>query len=451
MYSRIILFLLVIILFAFLYLNSVNPEEGNFMVTKDWTFAMPVTVLVFLGFFSGMVLAVLNSLFVDARRAIKDIRARREKKLVNQSEANYRRGTEELLRGNPHKARQLLTKALEANQQDIDILLSLAKANMEDKRPQEAVKVLEAGLLKDPGNMEVLSAVAKNSLSIGDTYKAVKTFKEMLDRDPTSPFALKGLRDLRVEQDEWEEAAQLQRRHVSRGRNGEDLAKDKELLAALLYESAVTCMKDGNLDEAAEKAKEALENDDAFIPAHILIGDVQYSKGNSADAIKVWEKAYDRYHDVAFFLRLEDMYLRESDPQKILDRYEKAIKARPGEVNLRLLLSRLYLRLEMVDDAIEELERIGSEGEEGFYQRILLGEAYSRREQGSKAANLLKSALGLDKELPSPFRCSWCNHSAVQWRSRCPGCKRWNTFRMSTDFSPALTSPAIPQSERTEQ
>jgi lipopolysaccharide biosynthesis regulator YciM len=451
MYSRIVLFLLLIILCAFIYLYSVNPEEVNFVVTKDWTFSMPVTVLVFLGFFAGIVLAVLNSLFVDARRAIKDIRARREKKLMDQSEANYRKGTEELLRGNPYKGRQLLTKALEANQQDIDILLSLAQANMEDKRPQEAMKVLEAGLLKDPGNMEVLSAVAKNSLSIGDTFKAVKTFKEMLDRDPTNPFALKGFRDLRVEQGEWEEAAQLQKRLVSRGKNGEDLTREKELLAALLYESAVKCMEEGNPDEAAEKAKEALENYDAFIPAHILIGDVHYSKGNPADAIKVWEKAYDRYHEVAFFLRIEDMYLKESDPQNILDRYEKAIKARPGDINLRLLLSRLYLRLEMVDNAIEELERIGNEGEEGFYQKTLLGEAYSRREQGSKAATLFKSVLGLDKELLSPFRCSWCNHGAVPWQARCQICKRWNTFCMSADFSPSATSPAILQGERTDQ
>jgi tetratricopeptide (TPR) repeat protein len=452
MYSRLLLYFLIILFGAFYYLHIVNPGEIKFVVTNDWTIALPVMLLVFLSFFTGVTLAVFNSLFVDARRAIKDIRVRRKRKLLEQSEANYRKGTGELLRGNPQKARQLLTKALEANPDDIDILLCLAEANMDDKKPQWAMKILEAGLLKNPGNMEVLSSIAKNSLSIGDDFKALKAFEEMLNTDPDHPVALKGLRDLRIDKGEWEEASQLQKRFVSRARNGEDLSRAKELLAGLLYESAVECMNEGNPDGAEDKAKEALKNDDAFIPAHLLLGEVHYRKGNSVDAVKVWEKAYDKYPEVEFFLRLEDMYLKESDPQKILDRYKMAIAARPGDIKLRLLLARLFLRLEMVDDAIGELERIGSEGEEGFYQRILLGEAYSRREQENKATTLFKSALGLDNELPPPFRCSRCNCNLLQWESRCPSCKRWNTLQMSVDFPqamiyPASAPPAIPQGE----
>lgn len=447
MYSRIILFLLVIIIGAFFYLHTVNPAEVDFKITKDWIFTLPVTVLVFFGFFAGVTLAVFNSLFVDARRVIKDIRVRREKKLREQSEANYRKGTAELLRGNPEKARQFFEKALAANPQDIDILLCLAKANMEGKRPDEAMKILEAGLLKDPGNMEVLSAIAKDSLITGDSYKAAKTFKEMLEMDPTNPFALKGLRDLRIKESEWEEASQLQKTLVSRGRNGEDLSKEKELLTGLLYESAFKLMNEGNLDGAEQLAKEALRNDDAFIPAHLLLGDLHLTKGKHSDAIKLWDKAFERYNDVALFLRLEDTYLKASDPQKILGRYEKAIARRPGDITLRLLLSRLYLRLEMVDNAIDELERLSSEGEEGFYHRILLGEAYSRREQGSKSSILFKTALGLDKELPPPFRCTRCNHSVLDWQPRCQDCESWNTLRMSVEFSPASTSHTMPTGE----
>lgn len=440
MYSRIILFLLVIVIGAFFYLHTINPVEVSITVTKDLIYTMPVTVLIFFGFFAGVTLAVVNSLFVDARRVIKDIRVRREKKQREQSEVNYRMGTGELLRGNPEKALQHFERALAANPEDIDILLCLARANMETKRPEEAMRVLEAGLLKDPGNMEVLSAVAKDSLVIGDSYKAAKTFKDMLEIDPSNPFALTGLRDLRIEEGEWEEAAALQKRLVSRGRNGKDLVKERGLLTGLLYESAAKFMAEGDLDAAEDKANEALKTDDAFIPAHVLLGDLYLMREKPADALKRWEKAFDKHNEVALFLRLEDTHLKASDPRKILDKYEKAIARSPGDINLRLLLSRLYLRLEMVDDAIDELERLGSEGEEGFYHRILLGEAYSRREQGSKSAALFKSALGLDKEIPPPFQCSSCNHSVLDWQPRCQDCKSWNTLRMSVEFSPAATS-----------
>jgi lipopolysaccharide biosynthesis regulator YciM len=441
MYSKIILLVLLIIVGAFFYLHTINPGEATFVITKEWTFVQPVTVFILVGFFAGVAVAAFNTLYADAVRAIKDLRARREKRFLELAESNYRDGSEELLRGNPRKARQLLKKALGANPRDIDILLRLAESNMDQDMGEDAMKVLEGGLLKNPGNMELLYAVGRYYLATGERTKAEKTFIEILDKYPTNPFALRGLRDIRIEEGDWEEASELQRTLLGRRDDGGDVAGEKELLTGLLYETARKLMEEGDPDAALVTAKEALKNDNAFIPAHLLLGEVHYSTGNSHDAVKVWEKAYDKYRDAAIFLRLEDMYLEESDPQKILDRYSKAISTSPGDRNLRLLLSRLYLRLEMVDNAIEELERIGSEGEEGFYHRVLLGEAYSRREPGSKAATLFKRALGLDKELPPPFRCSSCNETVLEWSERCRGCKSWNTFTMSTDYSPATQSP----------
>jgi len=130
------------------------------------------------------------------------------------------------------------------------------------------------------------------------------------------------------------------------------------------------------------------------------------------------------------------MFLKESAPDKILERYQKEIIAHPTDTNLRLLLSRLYLRLEMVDNAIEELERLQTEGVDSFYSQVLLGEAYLRRKQDSRAADLFQRALGLDREFAPPFVCSGCGHNAAAWGPRCTSCKQWNTLSMAP-LSPA--------------
>jgi lipopolysaccharide biosynthesis regulator YciM len=437
MYSKIILFVLFVFMGAFFYLHTVNPDVATFIIAGDLKFVQPITVFVFVGFFAGVAFAVFNSLYSDAVRAIKDLKAKHEKRQMELSESNYRDGAEELLRGNPGKARQLLKRALGANPSNIDIALRLAESSMEAGAAEDAVRVLNAALSKNPGNMELLYAVATNALITGDTHKAEKTLKEILNRYPSNSFALKGLRDIRIGEGAWERASELQKKLVSRGGDAADAAGEEELLTGLLYESASKLMADGDPEGASGAAREALKNDDSFIPAHLLLGEVHYATGDTRGAAKVWEKAYNRYNDARLFLRLEDMYIEESDPQNILDRYSKAINSRPGDTNLRLLLSRLYLRLEMVDNAIEELERLASEGEEGFYHRVLLAEAYSRREPGSKAATLFKGALGLDKELPPPFRCTKCAKCVLEWQGRCPSCRNWNTLVMNADYSPS--------------
>jgi lipopolysaccharide biosynthesis regulator YciM len=214
--------------------------------------------------------------------------------------------------------------------------------------------------------------------------------------------------------------------------------KEKRLLTGLLFESASRYCSDGKLSEAIMKLKEVLRNDDAFMPAHLLLGDVLARQGNPANAIKVWEKARVKFPKTeAIILRLEDIYISESAPERILEKYKKEIHANPSDYNLRLLLGRLYLRLEMVDNAIEELEALANEGVEGYYHHVLLAEAYLRRKQSGKAAHLFQKALGMDRELSPAFVCSGCAASSNSWAPRCPSCGEWNTLAMKGVPAPA--------------
>ncbi|MBI5561165.1 MAG: tetratricopeptide repeat protein [Deltaproteobacteria bacterium] len=442
MYSRVILFISIVIVVGFFYLHTLNPGTVKFVVTSDQTYVLPVTVLIFGGFIAGVTLMVINLLFADARRALKDMRLRRERKLSEKAEEGFREGVNIFLKGNTKKAIELLEASLDGNPRSRDIRLKLADAYMETGLHSKAAEVLGNHILHNPDDMEVLFDLAICSEKIGDKAGFEKSLREVLRLDKTNPRAIRLLRDMKMREGDWEEAIRCEKTLISseRGENAATREREKKILTGLLYEAALRYIKDDKIDTAEDRAKEALKTGEGnFVPAYILMGELFLKRYNTSGARKLWERAYERTKDVVFLLRLEDIYLGVSNPEGILTLYKDAINRDPGNVNLRLLLSRLYLRLEMVDNAMRELERIEDEASENFFRKLLLAEAYLRRRQSEKAALLFQDAVMPDKDLTPPFRCGVCGYMPGDWHYRCPCCSEWNTFIMS-----AVTSREIP-------
>jgi len=211
MYTKILLVVVIIILSAFFYLHTQNPGVVNFVVTKDYTYALPSTLILFVGFFIGVIVAVLNSLLVDAKRAVKELSARREKRLLEQADDNYRRGIEALVKGDTAEARELIEKAIRVRPSDTGRLITLSETYVRENRLKEALKVLENGLAGNSKSIGLLIAVARCSTEAGDESRAARAFAEVLKIDPKNPYALKKLRDHRIETGDWAEAAVLQK------------------------------------------------------------------------------------------------------------------------------------------------------------------------------------------------------------------------------------------------
>lgn len=433
MYTKILLIVIIFILSAFFYLHAQNPGTITFVITREYTYTLPIALLLFFGFFSGAVLAVLNSLLVDAKRAIKDLRLRRDKKLAAQSDENYKKGLEALYKGDIQEARSLIEKANAARPGDAGVVIALSETFVRERRHKEALKALENGFINNPDSVPIVMAMARVSEDCGDGFRAAGAYSEVLKLDPKNPYALKRLRDFKMNEKSWEDASNLQKTIYDSEKDDQKKKREKALLAGLLFESAASKLEGNDLSGAMMKVKDVLKCDHAFMPAHMLLGESLARQGNHSNAVKVWEKARQKYsNSEPILIRLEDMYIKDSAPERILERYKKEIISKPTDGRLRLLLSRLYLRLEMVDAAIEELERLHQEGEESYYSQILLGEAYIRRKQGGKAAHLLQKAIGMDREFLPPFACSNCGTLHKTWSPRCPSCGTWNTLAMST-------------------
>jgi lipopolysaccharide biosynthesis regulator YciM len=296
----------------------------------------------------------------------------------------------------------------------------------------------------NPDSIDLLSMIARIANDAGDTVRMEMAFGDILKIDSANQSALRGLRDLKLTSNDWTGAAELQRKliYAIKGKAPADvIAGEDARLLGILYEEALLSVNSDEDGKALATIKEIQKHDRSFIPAIMLQGEILLKQGNSNSAVRLLEKGFEDTLDPAFLLKLEDLYLGRSEPEKALETFRKALEKRPRDIDLNIFLARLYLRLEMVDEAIAEFERIQNDLEGSYYLELLLAEAYLRRNQSDKAARLLKKALKL-ADVPQPsFSCTNCGRSVSEWLSRCPRCNEWDSMKVSRTVAVRRENP----------
>ncbi len=435
MHTKIILVAIIVLMGGFFYLHELNPQSAEFILDDTLKFDLPVTALVGLGFLSGIVLMVFNALFVDLKRVFHDFRIRMEQKKHNVSEDKHRRGVEELLKGRAGKAVLFLEKSHSDFPDDIDITLHLAEAYSQDGNYKDALKLIRNSVKSNGGKLELFFALHKCAMEINDKQSAEKALDDVLRLDSKNKTALTTLRDMAAEDENWQRALGCQELVVALKLSAKESAEEKSTMAGIFYELAVDEYNENNITEAMEYLSRALKVDSTFVPAYVLMSILQTVGGSVFDSKKTLLKSIDKIGDPACFVFLEDLLMSEGVPDEMLEVYSKFIESSPGDIDIKILSARFYLRLEMVDEAMELLENIyhneGRGGDQGFYIKALLAESYSRRDMKEKAMSLLKQSLDFEKELSPHYICSNCRRNDNQWRPRCEDCGRWNSSHLN--------------------
>jgi len=442
MYFKTITIVAIAIIGAFLYLHMQNDGTVEFALSETHIYSVPVTIVLFVGFTAGMVLTILNSLFLDAVKGVKGFRTRREMRRLAEAQENYRKGMESLNAGDFRTARHHLARAVNTRPDEASMVIALSETYVREGGPREALRVLEEGVLKSPGSAGLHLAIAASSEEAGDLFRASRALEDVLRLDPGNPHALKRLRDIKIKEGNWSEAAELEKKVLEGTRDDSGKKREKKLIAGILFEAASRLSDEGRLDAAAAKLKEMSRFNGPFKAADILSADIQFRQGRVTESLMALEEALGRYSDACpVLLKMEEIFIKKSAPEKAIDRYRKEVYTRPADIRVKQLLARLYLRLEMTDDALDELTRVYNESEDDPYTRVLLAEAYLRTGDIEKAAGLFEKSLGLSRDLPPPFVCATCAEPAPEWKGRCPVCGEWNTLEMNTSAAACETEP----------
>ncbi|MBI5892950.1 MAG: tetratricopeptide repeat protein [Deltaproteobacteria bacterium] len=412
-------------------------------MTKDRYADLPLVLLLFISFFLGMLLALISFVLTGVNKIIYEWRERQTAKRSIDAKKLYSEAVENIFKGDIAKAQNLLKKSLIKDPQHIDSCLKLAEIYLKDGKTEAARDALGKGLSASPSNPEIIFKLIDVCAAANDRDKTYVLLNNYLEKEPSSLYALQKIRGLLAADEQWHESIGHQKKVVAIIKSGisseaageassNKLKEEIILLSGSRYEAAKVFCKEEKWSSALEQIEDILKIDNSFVPAHILMGNIFYKQGKPSSAVKVWERAYRKYRHIALFMQLEELYLKESLPSKIIRLYKRTIDFHPDDKRLRLFLARLYLRLEMIDEAIKELEGLSMEGENSRYQNLLIAEAYTRRGRFDKAAAAFKNAIGAKDAVAPLFECRNCNHCINEWKCRCPQCGKYNTL----DFNP---------------
>jgi lipopolysaccharide biosynthesis regulator YciM len=264
--------------------------------------------------------------------------------------------------------------------------------------------------------------------------------------------ALKCLREIYRENRKWEEAIKTQKTILKliKGKKAEE--EETCFYLGLKYEYAQSLVDRGgedHLESALKEAKEIVRERKNFEPGFVLLGDIYLRKGKWASAGKVWGKSFTRFKSVIFLLRLEELYLSREDPDTLFRIYQRAFRYDPDNWVIGFFYAKLCLRLEMLDEALEEINEISLRRKDFPALHRLLAEIYLHKKDFSKAAQEFEKTFELSRTSYLPFICSTCKRESKEWAAYCPQCHQWSTYAIDkseqlVNFPTYLSSEEYP-------
>lgn len=422
-------FLLLTILFMtwFIYFSGLNPQMVTIFYYPGESITSSLAVIavgcILIGVFIGFVLYLLSAL----RQMVKNWKADRQERRSREVISIYREGVSRLLSGDMKKARLHLQRALDRDPTRIETYLAMANVHVQDGELEAAVELLGRARNVDPRSLEVLFKLATVFEALERWDDAAQTYREILGKAENNRKAIRALRDLRMRAGEWKESFELQKKILKFSEGTNRQQEEERRLLALRYEVACKGLTadEKELKNARNALQEIVKDAPDFLPGYVSLGDALRRLGAPLEASSVWEEGYRALGRGVFLERLEALFLDEGDPATLLSFYRDFVREKSNDLMLRFFYGKLCLRLEMIEEGLEQLQLVESSGVDSPQIHLLLAEGHSRRGRFDIAIAQYKKALGVTSRLSVGYACDLCNEESQEWQSRCPACGEW--------------------------
>jgi tetratricopeptide (TPR) repeat protein len=429
-----ILLLFVILLFSLLgYVTFLNHEiqVTLFLVQgKPVTTSLPAVIII--SFASGALIIFIAALIRDLVEGWRELRGERKGKKGEALQAEIAKGLGFLFRGNVDRGRIHLANALKRDPENLAIYAKLSDIYANQGNLTEAIEILKRAEVIDSKNQEILLKRARFSKEMGNTEMAVDSLEKVVATNPNNRSALIDLRDAFLQQKKWKKALETQRNLLRIGKSDDaNVSREKRLHRRLKYEYARALTLEGN-EESLEKAlrlcKEIIKQEKGFQPAYVLLGDIYEKQKRWVEAGRTFGRGFHVSRRAVFLLRLEDLYLKRDDSKTILKIYRRALENDPNNTVIPLLYSRLCLKLEMLEEAMDEAVEMQRRGQDTPALHGIMAEIFTHRGQLDAAVREYKKASKHAGFLKFAFVCRSCQKESTDWLGHCPACSQWNTY-----------------------
>lgn len=427
-------FLLIVVLFLFGYLSFFNGKEIELFISKTTSIHTTVSALVIASFILGMLLMALVSLVREANRIYKDWQKKNQINKENISSSLVEKGNSELIKGNIEKAKSYYIDAISKNPLNIDAHVKLSECYMSLKDNQSALKTLLRIKHQDPENVSLLLLLLKIYSITNETNNMIDTAKKLVSVDEENTHFLALLRDAYITAGKSEEAYRTHKVIMKITKGKDAYKEERQKLGGLKYKYALSILERGDIELSLKKLGDVKRLYPGFVPAYVITGDILLNKKDDMDkAIEEWEHGYIVTHNAVFLIKIEDVYLKHDNPFELIRFYRRLLSNNPDDLLARIMFAKLLLRLEMIDDASEQLSYIENKWIRIQSTELLNAELLAKKGDYSSAYKRLKSTHTSGIQLKFPFVCSYCNYETLTWSDECPKCKSSNTLTLKVN------------------
>jgi lipopolysaccharide biosynthesis regulator YciM len=359
----------------------------------------------------------------------------------------YARAMEAVLEGREEKALEYLTTILTREPEHFHALVMSGAVLRSLKRLPEAVEMhKKAHRLRDT-DMEPLYELVKDYETLGQVGKAKVVLDRIIQLRPRRALsAYRTLRKYAMGEEDWGRAWELQRLIEAQvEKHPQKLEAERRQSLGIRYQMALAVAADGKEKDALNTLRRIARSDPSFVPAHVKLGEILRAQGQAQAAVQVWQTGFDQTSSPVFLSLMEEHFLSEEDPQGAIDALQQAVGRSERDFLARLYLARLFLRLEMIDEAHREFRTLASRVQSSPSLDAYLGFVLERRgEYRDAAAAYGRVIRGLDF-LALRYRCTLCDERVTAWADRCGVCGEWNTVGPEPGDSPSLEDQGLSQ------
>lgn len=414
--------------FIYSYFRELNPGTILIHTAPGAEFELSPVTLVLISMACGAVMATFVVGLQQTAHLILNWRSNRLVRRKEKVDTLHRDGTHAFMSKRTLDAITLLEKALAIDPNRVDSLLWLGNIYRSEHNFPEAIRLHQHAQRVDDRNIEVLLELGKDLEEAKRYEEALQALQNILKIEPDNLTALIRKRNLNIRMERWNEALEIQHRLLKANLPAPEKQAEAALLLGCMYEVGRQLLERGHPDKARRYFRGAIKKDRSFLPSYIGIGEILIHEGKTKDAVEILKKVYSRTRSVIILHRLEELFLDQGEPSEIIRVYQEALQQDPQNPVLQFYLGKLYYRLEMVDEAFDQLSTIEGPQDHLLDYHKIMANLYLRKQHFEEAIVELKKALSFKKRVVVPYICTQCQLESVEWSGRCRRCAKWNTL-----------------------
>jgi lipopolysaccharide biosynthesis regulator YciM len=341
----------------------------------------------------------------------------------------YIRGLNYLLNEQQDKALEFFVEMVEVDSETVETHLVLGSLFRRRGEVDRAIRIHQNLIarpnLERPHKIQALLELGKDYMKAGLLDRAEGVFNELINlgSETSEPYSL--LRDIYVQESEWERAIETSRQFERFSKESQDV-----MISQFYCELAQKELKQSNTTQAIAYGKKAASLDKSNVRASLILADCAREQEDYKKAIQ--NLSLVMHQDPQFFPVIlplvKDCFAQQGSSEELAKFLMQAEKSYDGPSLIRAQTD-FMIQANRISDAREVLNEIFTEKKftpeliQSYASLLSLDHSDSLPEPLFKVIDTM-AELGEDE---FSYRCRQCGFEAMSLFWQCPSCHGWNT------------------------